>query len=135
MKHLCLIGILLFSILNSANAQSASNSPFSISAALGRQQVGLPFHEMLGFPPHSSYFFEISRYYAHQGTSSWYQTMGLNIYQNNSAGSGYVLQTHTGRDLLIGKSLNISLEGGIGISHSFHPKEIYELVDGGYTLA
>ncbi|MEA1876806.1 MAG: hypothetical protein U9N86_08065, partial [Bacteroidota bacterium] len=42
---------------------------------------------------------------------------------------------HTGRDLLIGKSLNISLEGGIGISHSFHPKEIYELVDGGYTLA
>lgn len=135
MKRFCLIGILLFSILNPANAQSDSNSPFSISVALGRQKVGLPFYELLSFPPHSSYFFEVCRYYGQQGTSSWYQNIGLNIYQNNSAGSGYILQTHTGRDLPIGKSLILSPEGGIGVSHSFHPKEIYELVDGGYTLA
>jgi len=134
MKRFCLAWILLISMLNPANAQSGSNSNYSIGLALGRQKVGLPFYEMLGFPPHSSYFLEISRYYGQQESSSWYQTIGLNIYQNNSAGSGYILQTNTGRNLSIGKSLTLSPEGGIGISHSFHPKEIYELIDGKYVL-
>ncbi len=135
MKRFSLIGVILFSLLNSLIAQSDSSSPYSIGLAFGRQKVGLPFHEMLDFPPHSNYYAEIARHYGQNGSSSWYQTLGLNLFQNTSSGSGYFIQSHIGRDLWINKSILFCPEIGIALSHRFRPKNILELSDGNYASA
>lgn len=132
MKRLSLtfLGVVLF--LLPCRSQTASTNPYGFGIALGRQKTGLPFYEMLSFPPHSSFSVEISRNYGKLNPGPWYQSLTLHLYQNNSTGSGYFVQTQSGREFQFAKSLVFCPEAGVGISHRFHPRGVYTFTEEGY---
>jgi len=126
--------LLLFSV-TAIIAQESTVSKYSLGAAFGKQKVGIPLVEMLEFPSHTSFLIEATRKYGTPTQESWYQTVSVLTFENTSLGSGYMLQSNIGRGISLGKTLGLYPELGLGLTHRFLPKEVFELSDGKYVPA
>lgn len=102
---------------------------YSIGLGIGQQKVGVPLKNLLGFPSHTSFFIEATRKYGEADQNSWYQHLGLTTFDNNSAGSGYLLQTHVGKTIALTKTLVLMPEAGLSLIHRFHPIQVYAYAD------
>lgn len=98
---------------------------YSVGAGFGRQKVGFPMLELLAFPPHSSFWAEVCRDYTTDSDHPWYQTLGVYTFVNNSAGSGYQLESNIGKKIHLKGSLYLLPEIGFSLVHRFHPKQIF----------
>ena len=114
-------------------AQENQVARYTLGAGIGRQKLGMPLVKMLDFPSHSSFSFEVTRKYGKPTPNSWYQSIGIYSFSNTSLGSGYLFQSNIGRTISLGKTLGIFPEVGLGVTHRFLPKEVFELNDGVYS--
>lgn len=128
-RKLQLIWVLCLLLAGPGQAQDR----YAVSAGFGRQKVGLPLVDLLGFPPHTSIQVEGSRKYGEAGDRAWYQTLAVMTFDNTSAGSGYLVQSHFGKNIPLGKSLVFRPEAGLALTHRFHPSQGFVFRDGHFV--
>ena len=127
-------GYLLLAMILLCSLNLAGQNRYSFSAGFGRQRIGMPFHDLLGFPPHTSLVMEVSRQYGNPDSGAFYQTAGLLTFDNSSAGSGYLLYTHFGGAIPLNKSISLKPEAGASLVHRFHPRPIYSMTQSGPVI-
>ncbi|MBT3243126.1 MAG: hypothetical protein HN352_08245 [Bacteroidetes bacterium] len=108
-------------------------SIYSIYIGIGRQKIDLPGRSLFAFPVHSSFHFGLQRSWSQSSSSPFYQTVDLSIYENASAGSGYLILSHSGYQTPSLFDLSAIFELGAGFAHLFRPKRLFELNEGSFT--
>lgn len=113
-------------------AQEKAPTRYALNIGLGTEKVGFPFRKMMAFPSHSSYYLGIERKWDKSGEKNLFQTLDIFVFKNNSAGSGYTMQSSFGSQLYLVKGVYCSPSIGVGLVHLFRPKESFSLIEGVY---
>ena len=122
--------ILIFPL--SGNGQEKTRGSYALNIGFGTEKVGIPFRKVMAFPTHSSYYLGIERKWDKSGVKKHFQTLDIFAFTNNSAGSGYTIQSSFGTNIQLFRGVYFAPSIGGGFVHLFRPKESFYLVDGSY---